>query len=155
MMMMTTRIAVIPILLLMTIYDADASSLSSKVAAAWAKRRNTINSNFAVTARALSVLPEVREDVSKRLNDTHRQQSDRIISKLHAQPLHHLAGGITLAPSSVAGWGRISVSGPHPLQALCTYHYFSLGFKEQWHKIGGWCRAQDLGRGHRWADPPP
>jgi hypothetical protein len=55
---------------------------------AWEKRKGKLESDFAITAWALCVLPEVRADVAIRYTGVHHDAIDRTIERLYARDVH-------------------------------------------------------------------
>jgi hypothetical protein len=55
---------------------------------AWEKRKGKLESDFAITAWALCVLPEVRDDVAIRYTGVHHDAIERTIVKLYARDVH-------------------------------------------------------------------
>ena len=49
----------------------------------WNARKEKIEHNFAITAWSLCVMKEVREDVSARMNGSHREAIEHVIRKLY------------------------------------------------------------------------
>ena len=49
----------------------------------WTARKSRIESDFAITAWALCIMPEVRADVAARMNGNHREAIERVIRKLY------------------------------------------------------------------------
>jgi hypothetical protein len=58
------------------------TSISDLVAAAWIKRKEKVNSDYAITAWALSTIPAIREDVKVRLKGRHRLSIESTVKKL-------------------------------------------------------------------------
>ena len=66
------------------------SFFMTKVAAVWEKRKSSIDSAYAVTAWALSTLPQIRADVSERLRGNqgnHHLMIESVITKLYAHKI--------------------------------------------------------------------
>ena len=49
----------------------------------WNARKENIEHDFAIAARSLFVMKEVREDVTARINGSHREAIERVIRKLY------------------------------------------------------------------------
>ena len=61
-------------------------TLGGSFVAAWIKRRCKIDHAYATCAWALSVLPQVREDVAERMTGEDRKDIEEIVKKLHSVP---------------------------------------------------------------------
>ena len=61
----------------------DEDGLSGVLLRLWNHRKTKMTSDFSVTAWALSIMPEARDDVRRRLSGHHRTQIERTVIKLH------------------------------------------------------------------------
>jgi hypothetical protein len=64
-------------------------SLSGKIERHWNHRKKRLEHEYAVTAWALCVMTDVREDVAQRLNDLggkYRDSIEKVVSRLHQLP---------------------------------------------------------------------
>lgn len=66
--------------------DEEDLSLSTMIKHSWTKRKTLLEHDFAVTGWALSILPEIREDVQLNLDGDKRMAIERVITKLHIAP---------------------------------------------------------------------
>jgi len=66
--------------------DEEEASLSSMAKQAWMKRKQLLDHDFAVTSWALSILPEIWDDVRLNLDGDKRMAIERVITKLHVAP---------------------------------------------------------------------
>jgi hypothetical protein len=64
--------------------EEEDESLGAQVLQAWERRAKPIESDFAYTAWALCIMPEVMEDVDARMTGCHRDAIERVIPKLYA-----------------------------------------------------------------------
>ena len=59
------------------------TGFAGEVADLWHRRKHLIDSDFAITAWACSIVPVVREDVKARMNGNHRDAIERVIKKIY------------------------------------------------------------------------
>ncbi len=52
----------------------------------WMKKKQLLEQDFAITSWALSILPEIQDDVSLNLDSDKRMAIERVITKLHVAP---------------------------------------------------------------------
>ncbi len=79
-------------ILIFDIYFSDSDSdeeevnLSCVVKQSWMKRKHLLEHDFAVTSWALSILPEIQDDVRLNLDCDKRMAIERVTVKLHVAP---------------------------------------------------------------------
>ena len=66
--------------------EVSAKTLGGRMVACWKVRRHNIDHAFATCAWALSVLPQVRDDVAERMTPDDRNEIESVILKLHVVP---------------------------------------------------------------------
>lgn len=64
--------------------SVEEDGIGDKMMKAWMKLKRHLETDFALTAWALCVMPEVREDVAARMTGDHHEAIDRIITKLYS-----------------------------------------------------------------------
>ena len=63
-----------------------APGLGADVRAAWKRRKEKLQHDYAITGWALSVSPEVMADVNARMTGEHRNAIERLVVRLHSIP---------------------------------------------------------------------
>ena len=66
--------------------DEEGVGLGDAALEKWKHRQAKLDHDCAITAWALSVMPEVREDCKKRINGNHRNAIERVVERLHVVP---------------------------------------------------------------------
>ena len=65
-------------------HDPDDDSLGAEILRLWKKREKLLATDFAITAWAMCVMPEVRKDCKERMTGLHRDAIDRFIEKMYS-----------------------------------------------------------------------
>ena len=63
--------------------DHTLTGFAGEVADIWHRRKHRVDSDFAITAWACSIVPQIRDDVKARMDGNHRESIEKVIAKLY------------------------------------------------------------------------
>ncbi len=66
--------------------EGSSRLLSGMILKAWRRRKSKLEHDYAIAGWALSVIPEVMDDVKKRMIGIHRDALEQVVIKLHMSP---------------------------------------------------------------------